>query len=247
MMPVGLGVIEGYALTEKGLRESAQRLGQLGVPGWAIQLRTLLLFWGLEQGAPWHPMFAFQSEAMLVGIQLRYPESADRIALYTLYKRVFVRFAQEALRPFVEHANHADAFQKAGYAHLIDLSMRCERFAAPTGSASWPKPSELSPYPSYDEEKPETVEFFWAHSLADELDVTIYSIVSPPETFSWESSRSSDLEHLLELLNRQHQWRIDGQEAESLTDGPYYTEPIASAYLAALEAECPAPEWLPRN
>lgn len=235
IMPVALGVVEGYELTEKGLRESLRRLTDRGVSPWAAQLRIALLFRAFE---PWHPNFALRSETALVGIQLLPYENRAVI----VYERAFLRFACEVLRPLIDYARQTDDYRRAGYKPLIELFERCERFTPPGNVHQWPEAKELFPPRGFHYGMPETIEVYHAGNMGTELLRAIRAVFDPPGLTDWRRFIS-----LIDNLNQMYQWLQDGKVGVNFSTGPSYREAIADAYLIALEAECPAPEWLPRE
>ena len=92
-----LDYLDFHALSGEGLREAASRLRQRGVPDRAIQTREWLLSPGEEEMETWKPDFGLRSECALIGAAILSPTRAE-----ALFRRIFVRFAYEALRPFVE-------------------------------------------------------------------------------------------------------------------------------------------------
>ncbi len=74
---------------------------------------------------------------------------------------------------------------------------------------------------------------------AASLALNCLNTLSPPP-YDCPGKYSATL--LIEQLNRQHKWRLDG-DPDSPQD---YTELVAQAFITAIEAECPEAEWMPR-
>lgn len=230
VLPIALEIHGGHGLTGDALVESFDRLENWEVPGWAAELRISILHLGDSE--PWCPNFAIRSEAALMGIQILRDNDPY---LWAVYQRLFVRFVAEALRPFVEWIREHDDYRRGGYSFLVQLFELCERLPLPVDEwlETWRMTSDAQyrHMPEFDHAKELVVE------LRREARIIFQGEVP------WGSARP--LEPLLEHLNRQHQWRLEGKAATGFTDGANYTRLIADAYLIALEAQCPAPDWLP--
>lgn len=238
ILPMAFGVMEGYEFTDQGLWESAGRLDSRGVPAWATRLRNCLLSWGSEQVEPWYPDFAIRSEAALVGIQLIASTDRER---KRISQRLFARFVTEALRPFVDWVRQRNDQRQGGYRPLITLYERCERFTSPARVKEWNRLwvtfEDLVGYQQMEE-------LFHAMDLGLDLLRELRAISYPETHRRWKSMGSTAVEGIVARLNRQHQWRLDGNAGKTFADGPNYTELVAAAFLIALEAECPTPDWL---
>lgn len=251
MMPVALGVIgDQYEFTEEGMQESVKRLTQLGVPGWASHLRIALLSWnekpwepwGPEYILPWHPRFAIRSETALVGIQLLTPQLQD---LKQTYQRLFIGFLAETLRPFMTFAQQSGKYRQGNYRVLNDLFELCDRFAfttrpAPQGEwdALWER-SESKVF-AYADEEPHVL-------VVTEAMLTVArSLLDPNDAVPWTNSRAGALGSIIEGVTRQYQWRVKGYGSSDYLHTVLYAQLLADAYVAALEAIRPPPDWLPQ-
>lgn len=136
--------LDFHALSGAGLLESKSRLANLGVPKWAIPLRAQLITqgWYVQDREPWVPDFVLRSEVALVGLQIRHPIPEDA---ELAERRLVLRFVAEALRPFVEHARHADWYRRNGYTAIVNLFHLCERSSATGSITRWPR--DLRTYP----------------------------------------------------------------------------------------------------
>lgn len=214
-----------------------------GVPKWASQFWAVLLLWRLDHcTASWVPSFALRSKAALIGIPIRTP---DPVAHQVIYQRVFVRFVQEALRPFAAWTEKMQPGEiwRISYKPLTALYYACESFTPPAEPEPW---SRLYQRLEKLDRQPGS-EAIRGRQLVGNLRNAILIQLNLEKTISsaacslnpnWSSVT------ITHGLNRQHQWRRHSKEGKSFKDGPNYTKLIATAYLTALEAECPAPDWL---
>lgn len=240
-----LDYLDFLALSDEGLRDSNRRLAGLVVPAWASDLRTQLITagWHLMEKELWVPEFALRSEVALVGLQIRHQNNTE---LERAYQRLFVRFTQEILHPFVGTVEQADRYRRAGYKSLVKLHQLCERFEKEGSAMRWPRRLEsfpetvrglfLEPFPAFAPRfvNREVYEVSFARSMTDELHRAITSVLNPgvPVRKDW------NLASLLEAL----EW------CESpVSKGRSKTDLIATAYLTALELQCPPPDWLPQS
>ncbi|MGC4043456.1 MAG: hypothetical protein QM758_06595 [Armatimonas sp.] len=210
---------------------------------WAQDMWMSLLTYRSDQiTTPWIARFALRSQAALIGIQITTPDNIDRDALY---QRIYVRFIQETLHPFVDWVKtmqSGDARYNA-YKPVIALYCACEGFTGPADAAEWrrlhQRLSNLA--------RAEGFEAFKAWQLAESLlngiivRLNLEKAMPSSFVFFWKPFT------VLYPLNRQHQWRLDGQEGKTPLDGSYSIELIADAFLVALEAKCPPPDWLPQT
>lgn len=239
-----LDYLDFHAVSWEGQREAAERLVNWGVPAWAILLRNELISGGWYEEEWWVPKFALRSEIALVGLQILYPYS---VATERIQQQVFVRFVEEALWPFVEHSQQAGPYLQEGYAPLVELYALCgqyHRYNYPS-RFPWPRVRELFPQRELDTHQPESREIFLADSLGRQLLQTLEQREDPDDKRYWDSKSVLDIERLVESLNEQHQWRNAVASGYSHPDGTNYGKRVASAFLMALEAWCPAPDWLP--
>ncbi len=237
-----LSYLDFHALSEAGLLECAQHLAARGVPGWAIQLRAQYISLGWEAHETWVPEFALRCETALIGLQVRHPNSRARGGVY---RRVLLRFFHEALRPFVEWAAEGDEKRGKAYHHIIKaytLFENLERSSEVdyrTWNEVWYKASNLEEGGFWSENS-------FANSLVSTMLYSWGKVVFHPidwETW-WHELEVRDVASLTDQLNRQHQWRVEG-DANSAS-GSYF-QLTAQTFLSALEAECPPPDWLPQT
>ncbi|MGC4043159.1 MAG: hypothetical protein QM758_05100 [Armatimonas sp.] len=241
-----LDYLDFHALSEEGLRESEIRLENWGVEAWAILFRTLLitLGWKRKDKGTWVPRFALRSETALIGLQIRYPAQIDT---ESVYQYIFVRFVAEALRPFVEYASKTDRRRRKGYESVVKLYRLCERYETRGKALKWPKHLEpfykRMPIPGWRLQagKPETREVYWARHMSQNWFKAITNTLNPDTPRYWDMSSGWLTATLTHLLDMQYKWIFEGQ----LDNEPHYTDLIATAYLKALESECPPPNWLP--
>lgn len=236
--------LDFYAFSWEGLREAVERLMDWGVPAWAILLRDELIARGWDQEEQWVPRFALRSEAALVGLQILYPYPvvAERVQ-----QRIFVRFVEEALWPFVEHSQQANPYLQQGYAPLVELYALCGQYQNYNYSSRfpWPRVSELFPRRELDTRRPESREIFLADTLGRRLLQALDHVEDPDDKRYWDSKSVEDIERLVEMWNTQHQWSNAIASGKSQPEEMSYLKRVASAFLMALETACPAPDWLP--
>ncbi|MGC4043271.1 MAG: hypothetical protein QM758_05660 [Armatimonas sp.] len=243
---------ERYTRSVK-LLERGDHLTNWGVPYWATDLRSTLIFFEFESLEPWHWEFAIRSETALVGVQILNPNDKNRLPIY---QRIFVRFVAEVLRPMVEYAHPIVGYRQRGYKPLGKLYELCEEFTPPGNAKDWPEPDHLFPpetvlVQSYEVGGAETYNVARAghyalteiRSIFDTGDGVIKESIECSD--AWE--QTSFLHDMTVCVNLMHRWRmgIDADSEAYVLN--VYTEPMAQAYLAALEAECPPPDWLPRD
>lgn len=235
IMPVAFGVLDQYEMTEAGLVDSLDRLKFRGVPGWAIELRRQCISAGWEEKEPWVPEFTLRSETALVGLQLLYPTSSARI---DVYRRVFLQFYYDALKPF---ENQAEESSPA----LGLVRQYYEKRHEPIVEQEWRDALKTvtSEYHNAAAGHPETLDLL---TLVRSLFRDWQSVLLRPSEYDswWNSPRTGAISDLVHRLNQQHQWQIEGSPADDM--GGIYTDVIAQTFLTALEAECPEPEWMPR-
>lgn len=233
-----LDYLDFHALTNDGRKATVGRLLGQDVPKWAVEIRTWCLSNGWTRQEIWVPEFGLRSETALVGLQLAYPYSWDRDSVY---QKVFVLFLCQALRPAVEWVNSGKERRKIACQNLVEVLERCEAYARCPGIDGWPEygnPQELKNYSSFG---PETKIVETARTLGQELYWQMRGV------FGLDSYAMDPTTRVLDRWDYLHQLQRDGNGEEPGWYGPRnatYTHEIATAYLTALEAECPAPEWL---
>ncbi len=229
-----------YALTQAGLQESAERFARRNVPLWIVQLREHLIAPGWAERQTWVPAFALRSEVAMVGLSLVYPNLAGSPLAW---QRTLLGFLQQALQPLVEWVE-SDAPQTPPASWVDDSRDQRRRDYDPLvqiyrlGSADplsldtqhWEiVRQDIYLYQDY-ATSPHSK---GALSLAAACIRLAQTILSGSEN----QFHSSLVSKLIAQLTRQYQWCPASRERNA-------TEQVALAYLAALEAECPPPDWV---
>lgn len=228
VMSVVLGVLDWHELTEEGLEKSTRRLKRLHAPYWLEKFRRACIE-RMQRGGSvaYLPTFVIRCETAIVGICLYYrTEDACRI----VYRRALFRFLREVLQPFAEWAESDSEQRRTDYRFLSAIYAACES----TDRA------RTSPWP----ELMEKIQEERKQELSLERDNAMSAASACIEAFFGASyTIIADVPaYMVEMLERQHKWRVDG-DPDSPQD---YTELVAQAFLTAIEAECPEPEWMPR-
>ncbi|MGC4043318.1 MAG: hypothetical protein QM758_05905 [Armatimonas sp.] len=237
-----LDYLDWYALSEAGLRESAKRLAGWRVPDWAIQLRTAIISEGWHTSQSWVPDFALRSEVALIGLQILHPDKFDA---GQIYRCVRLRFLHEALKPFVEYAEqlvseHKDVLRTC-YLPLLELHQVTEFTNTPPAGAAFQVIQDDT-----------TERRKWLNRYADDLGLQEGrdAVDLATDLAQLGAKKSSAVFGICDSLNRQHHWR-QGQNPEELCHTletidliNIHYRLIGTAFLTALESECPAPDWL---
>lgn len=236
-----------YALSKKGLEAATERLQRSGVPDWAVRLRNNLISEGQAVREPWVPQFALRSEASMLGLQLLYSDGLERFGGDWVSIHVRLRFLHEVLRPFVEYAEQLDNEQRAllrsCYQPLIQV-YRITDFV------------DIPPEGHIFKEVLERAKELWLR-LDDNSEDLESAEGKDALQLSWKLTeewdpRRRDIDTVRLSLYRQHHWRL-GKDPHDQSARLEYHHPkqryqhfLATAFLTALEAECPPPDWLPR-
>ncbi|MGC4043616.1 MAG: hypothetical protein QM758_07400 [Armatimonas sp.] len=218
------------------------QLANWDVPSWAREMRLAILIWRLDHVTePWAMRFALRSVAALTGIQITTPGEAEQVLMF---QRIFARFAQEVLRPFVEWVRQMQIGEarRDNYKPIMTLYDAYEGFIPPAGEEPW-----FSLYVNLSgmDEQGNRSEMHDCLRLAQVLLGNTLIQFNLVHLFSTDPPTWNPYS-ITYAINRQHQCRLMTNEGDLYDDGPDYTEPIAQAFLTALEAECPPPDWLPR-
>ena len=229
-----LDYLDYHALSLQGREESTARLAAQGVPGWAAQLRIYLISRDSDQMESWQPRFGLHSEAALIGIQIQYPYDAD---LVPVYQRLFVRFVAEALRPLAEWGRAQNDLWRVSYPPLVALYEHCVTLSLDREEWAWLE----TLFQSLSEKR----KSYHAYFLALELLTATRYLLDTEAQLPRDDPKRINLKKILWYLNALHQWRSAIEAREAFSEDASHNELIASAYLTALEAECPPPDWLP--
>lgn len=226
-----LDYLDHHALNLVVLAESQKRIkGRRGAPCWALEIRRRCTAEGWATRESWVPDFALRSEVAMVGLKLMHPKPDDRVSLY---RQLLGDFLNRALLPFEENLEPIRT--------LRDLCLTRE-----TTHAHWNHQQRLiqeARRVNDGNSKAEPEEPLWHYEqhllqLASQCVETARHVqLFPPEQW-WLTFG----DHLVGRFCWTHRWRIK-RFPEAEEGGPY--RPVADAFLAAIEAECPLPDWLP--
>lgn len=227
VMPVALDVMDGYALTWEGRAEAYGRLKALQVPAWAISLHGTYLSDLQKEQMHLLPRFLIGCETAMVGLSLTYPQSER---LDAVYKNVLFRLLQEAiglLTAWVEGTD--DASMRKNYDLFFQLHALC---------SSIQPPFEVAPWDELILRSSKRARFARQREIRSLVNTG--ARLGRGIRFEKNHAHSSLTDMFLSLLECQYRW---------LRTGRYYGEEsyihlFAQVFLAALEAECPPPEWL---
>lgn len=218
-----------YALSAEGIEQSTKRiLAGRGAPGWAVTARSVTISNGWKGKETWVPSFALRSEVAMIGLNLLYPEPEAHMALY---RRLLRNFTSQALAPLVDvcpllhelHALTLGSFSDKARLSGLDQALKERRLA-------------LAGQP-YDQDQ-----HFHFQRIEECVELLRLMLLEPPR--QWWSRGGLHLGYYLSSFYEFHikEDRASGSLSEEIErQGPY--QPVADAFLAVLESECPPPDW----
>ncbi len=218
-----------YALSAEGIEQSTKRiLAGRGAPGWAVTARSITISNGWKGKATWVPSFALRSEVAMIGLNLLYPKPEAHMALY---RRLLQDFTSQALAPLAGvcpllqelHALTRDPFPEEARLSGLDQALEERRLA-------------LAGQP-YDQDQHFHLQRIW-----DSLKLLRLMLLEPPR--QWWSRGGLHLGYYLSSFYEFYikEDRASGSLSEEIeSQDPH--QPVADAFLAALESECPPPDW----
>lgn len=199
------------------VQSSIIRLTGWGIPLWILDFRNR---WVTMHNQPWGREFTFRTEVALVGLQFLYLAQDARTEAY---RRVVLGFVLGALRPLVDHA---EASQE--YAGLLQICQLCESDGLYMAPQRW-----RDIHNRFGSHVVETPAKTRAKSLVDDFIRIACSGLFQPDTPQDRNVTGVILFH----LGKEYQSCFRKDRAQ--------TDRIVQAFLNALEAECPPPDWLP--
>lgn len=223
-----LDYLDFHALSPEGLERFKRRTkARKSAPGWAVYTRNHFVSDGWQLAQPWVPEFALHSEAAMFGLRFLYPEFSDRAELYS---RLLLDFLHRVMANVPVDLPELQELHKLS--GLTDFS-----------KDEW-KALELGL-------RKRRVEFSGSPAKYAYLGVSLACVgavqnicCSAPEQW-WDREvfgLSTKLTFLFDV--RKDECLVPADRlAELRRTGPM--QPVATAFLAALEAECPPPDWLP--
>lgn len=254
---------ERFSFLGERLQASAKPLAEWDVPGWATLLRNRCITEGVEAKALWIFDFAFRCDVALIGMQLRYPERQSRVAAY---RRLLLGFFVQGLTPVVDWVEHHDEEARRFFRDLVDLYDLISAPDSPPSKEEWEAKQRMILQQSLAEGE-RSVSLGLCHRL---VEIALIVLHSEPERW-WDATQSDLADCFFEVQQWPSHWRPSSPPITRLTgvagffyrrdrpqlygwspyhfDGPATTsdaEPVAHAFLTALESECPPPDWLPR-
>lgn len=218
---------ERKVLQEFRVEYSVEHLAGWQLPDWTIKTRDFCIrryysSWKEDFSAP-VPELAFRSDVALIGIQLRYPTPEAR---GEPYQRLLIGFLKGALRPLVEYAEASDdtdlRHDLEGFAQICRL---CESDSLYRDPQRW-LDIRNDCCISRTRMSSRSRAYILASNYIRAVRYILFQI-DDPDPFG---SKSISLFSLY----------VDYEEFN------ISTHPIAEAFLEALEAECPPPDWLPK-
>lgn len=222
------------ALRQEELEAFGKRIqARRGAPCWAIEIRRRCIDQAWRYNQPWVPEFALRSEIAMVGLKVLTTNPDSRVELY---RRLLLDFLHRALAPFSPNV-----------APLEDLRTLCQNRGAE--EAQWAETRQamekerirqgghtIHPYSEASREA------YIPHCLqlgVSCADLTRRILFTSPEKW-WNTTEGG--RELAFWLSWTHRRRIEsGAAPVPGVKGPY--QPVTNAFLAALEAECPPPDW----
>lgn len=189
------------------------------IPGWAVELRNVSIGWSLTVPEPWEEPwlfdFALRSEVALVGLQFRHPTQKARVEAY---RRLLIDFLTRGSKIFVDWMEAEDDEGKLVYHDIAALYELIH-------GLSVPRRKVLQRFLECRDPAQLKPRYRKLHSYRL-LEILHTVLFQEPE--QWWNTPDMDLaRRFLELL-------------------PWDIEPdfLFQAYLSALEAECPPPDWI---
>ncbi|MGC4043930.1 MAG: hypothetical protein QM758_09045 [Armatimonas sp.] len=254
---------ERFAFLGERLQARAKPLTEWDVPSWATLLRNRCITEGVDAKALWIFDFAFRCDIALIGIQLRYPTQQERLAAY---RRLLLSFFVQGLTPVVDWVEHQEEEARRFFRDLVDLYDLISDLNSPPSKNEWQAKQRSLEHRAKAEE-----DLYVSLGLCYRLvEIALIVLCSEPERW-WNATQSDLADCFFEVQQWPGKWRPSSPPRSRLTgvagffyrndrpqlygwspyhfDGPATTsdaEPVAHAFLTALEAECPPPDWLPK-
>lgn len=217
-----LDYLDFHIYSQEGLDKFERRMKvRKRAPGWAVQARNRFVFDGFQRTQPWVLQFALRSEVAMVGVPLLYPEFEERASLY---RKLMLDFLHRALI--------------AAPVELPELETLCTLCIAPDFSdEEWAdlrrvirkRLAEFTGYPA------ERVSLVVTQDCIDAVrsyreDWWPIEVFALPAKLTWLHEARAD--SALPAYQLEEMRRIGA------------IQPVADAFLTALEAECPTPDWI---
>ncbi|MGC4043278.1 MAG: hypothetical protein QM758_05700 [Armatimonas sp.] len=211
---------ERTAFLKGRLKDSRKRLTDWNLPEWTLEMRD---YWVPGYTEP-SPDFTFRCNVGLIGLQVRHSLPEEQAETHL---RLLCGFLSRALRPLIEYAEtnkYTELRQDLeGYYQICQL---CESEGHYQESQRW-----LEIQNNFRPGWPPT-------SMRTRAPLLVYAFAKFVRRNFFQVKESGTLQS----MNSQLLYLSEEYEGCSLPDNR-----IAQAFLEALEAECPPPEWLPQT
>ncbi|MGC4043334.1 MAG: hypothetical protein QM758_05985 [Armatimonas sp.] len=228
VMPVALGVIEGYEFTPQGRADARLRFQVLGLPEWAIPLREYLLERIAAAHLPYLPTFAIRFEVAVAGIGCLYPLPDERLAAYS---RALKRFFHLALTPILARIEAVDEdTQRQEYEALQPIY---QFYGSENGEQG---PEHLTDFLGQLEKE---IVSHQPRTLANFLAFWCIRLTHSGLCHPYAPLDDGLINRFMFQLGQEYQLCYG--------DDSLHTDRIAQALVAGLETQCPEPEWMPRD
>lgn len=223
--------VDFHALSDDGIEAFRKRFDTgKRAPSWALTVRSHCIYEGRREAEAWVPEFAWRSEVAMAGVTILYPHPEDRV---DFYRSLLVDFLHRVLAPLVE-----DYPTLRGLHELLGNREQQEPLLSEQLRAIEEKRLEIA---SLKEWNDYTSAYGSALSMAEAI-IKMLTLIYFDPSQKWRTRGGLALANSLTVV---HTFRIECLESLS-EDFPYQSpyQPVADAFLAALEAECPPPDWL---
>lgn len=223
---------EGLEAFEKHLR--ADR----GAPGWAIQARSSCISRGFTALQPWVLDFALRSEVALVGLKILYPEKEKRI---DLYRRLLPDFLNRALASLAEDYPLLQELRS-----LLSTHQQEELLLAQQRKTLEDRRFGLSLRDTFGEPGSDPAQQYVLRIAGECTELVRLASFADPLQW-WGRGGLKLANQLIDCYDERIKFGgFSGSRLERLQELGIYP-PVTDAFLTALEAECPPPDWLPSS
>ncbi|MGC4043317.1 MAG: hypothetical protein QM758_05900 [Armatimonas sp.] len=225
------------AFLKSRLLASTERLMVRDIPRWAIELRSECINRGYWPEAATFE-FLLRSEIALIGLELSHP---TKDAQATAYRRLLLSFFYNALEPFVEWVEQQRETTRREYCDFVDLYDFLDGLDTLPSQEEWDAKERTMNY----QKNVEIVSSTSRQHCQRLLEIARLVLFKDPDIW-WRTTDTDLALRFLEMHARSGPILPVG-----ISRRPAYriffdndVEIVTTAYLAALEAECPPPDWL---
>lgn len=196
---------------------SSEHLVSCQFPPWVLEIRDACVF---QIRGSWKADFVFRADVALLGMQWRYPTPEARAESC---ERLLLGFLPEALRPLLKHAETYKL--RRGFDGVHQICQLCESDGLYRDPQRW---LDIQKKATRGSMRPEPEN--WPYTVVEIVALIAHHILCQPDVL-------------------EHSWILSEMMQLNLKYGPGRVSipenGIAQAFLTALEAECPPPDWLP--